>query len=380
MLATGRLGQMDLTLTDAAIAVHPVHHSTTANPLLLVLAGLVGGFAVGLTGMGGGALMTPALVLLFKVEPKVAVASDLVNSLVMKPIGGGVHLRRGTVHWRLVGWMVVGSVPSAFFGAFLLNQLGDSKAVQTQIKALLGWALLVASVAIIAKAVLTVRANRRLAALGQQPNIEPHAIKPVSSMLIGVAGGVIVGMTSVGSGSLMIVLLMLLYPRLSSKSLVGTDLVQAVPLVVSAALGQLIFGHIDFGLAGALVLGSVPGVYLGARSSAFAPDGIVRPVLVSVLLASALALLIPDNPTRLAWVFAIVAITAVPLWGAVDATLRPSADWQAAGHSRTRWVALQGIGAPFGIGLVASLVYFLDIRRRVAASAPRALASELVHS
>ena len=183
MLATGRLGQMDLTLTAAAIAVHPVHHSTTANPLLLVLAGLVGGFAVGLTGMGGGALMTSALVLLFKVEPKVAVASDLVNSLVMKPIGGGVHLRRGTVHWRLVGWMVVGSVPSAFFGAFLLNQLGDSKAVQTQIKALLGWALLVASVAIIAKAVLTVRANRRLAALGQQPNIEPHAIKPVSSML-----------------------------------------------------------------------------------------------------------------------------------------------------------------------------------------------------
>src|SRR5205823_12710065 len=229
--------------------------------------------------MGGGALMTPALVLLFKVEPKVAVASDLVNSLIMKPIGGGVHLRRGTVNWRLVSCMVAGSVPSAFFGAFLLNQLGDSKAVQTQIKALLGWALLVASVAIVAKAVLTVRSARRLAALGQEPNPEPHTIKPVSSVLIGVTGGLIVGMTSVGSGSLMIVLLMLLYPRLSSKALVGTDLVQAVPLVLSAAVGQLLFGHIDFGLAGALVLGSVPGVYLGARSSAHAPDGIVRPLL-----------------------------------------------------------------------------------------------------
>src|SRR5918912_3741563 len=93
---------------------------TDANPVLLALAGLVGGFAVGLTGMGGGALMTPALVLLFKVEPKVAVASDLVNSLVMKPIGGSVHARRGTTHWKLVGWMVAGSVPAAFAGAFLL--------------------------------------------------------------------------------------------------------------------------------------------------------------------------------------------------------------------------------------------------------------------
>src|SRR5438445_229482 len=139
-----------------------------------------------------------------------------------------------------------------------------------------------AAVAIVAKAVLTVRENRRLAALGQERNVAPHTLKPLSSVLIGVAGGVIVGMTSVGSGSLMIVLLMLIYPRLSSKSLVGTDLVQAVPLVASAAVGQFLFGHIDFGLAGALVIGSVPGVYLGARSSSFAPDWIVRPVLVSV--------------------------------------------------------------------------------------------------
>src|SRR5207248_10646097 len=147
---------------------------------------------------------------------------------------------------------------------------------------------------------------------------------------------------------------------------VGTDLVQAVPLVLAAALGQLLFGRIDFGLAGALILGSVPGVYAGARSSARAPDGIVRPVLVSVLVASALALLIPDNPTRLAWAFAIVAITAIPPWGAVDATLRPSAQWEASGHSRSRRVAVWGIGAPFLIGLGASLIYFFDIRRKVA--------------
>jgi len=357
---------MDLGMLAVA-AVHTAHNSASASPVVLAVAGFVGGLAVGLTGMGGGALMTPALVLLFNVNPKVAVASDLVNSLVMKPIGGSVHVRRGTTQWRLVGLMAAGSVPAAFLGAFVLNQFGDSKAVQSQIKALLGWALLVASMAIVAKAVLTVRENRRLAALGLSPNLEPHSIKPVSTLLVGVAGGFIVGMTSVGSGSLMIVLLMLLYPRLSSKSLVGTDLVQAVPLVAAAALGQLLFGRIDFGLAGALILGSMPGVYVGARWSAYAPDGVVRPLLLSVLVASALALLIPDNPARLAWAFAILGLTALPLWGAVDATLRPHADWEAAGHSRTRWVALQGIGAPFLVGFLASLVYVFDIRRQVAA-------------
>ncbi|MDP9073544.1 MAG: sulfite exporter TauE/SafE family protein, partial [Actinomycetota bacterium] len=288
---------------------HAAHHAHHVTPVLLAMAGLVGGCAVGLTGMGGGALMTPALVLLFKVDPKVAVASDLVNSLVMKPIGGAVHFRRGNIQWPLVGWLVLGSVPAAFFGAFLLNRLGDSKHVQTQIKELLGWALIVASTAIVAKSVLGARARRRMAP-GEEPNDQPHSIKAVPTVLVGVVGGVIVGMTSVGSGSLMIVLLMLLYPRLSSRSLVGTDLVQAIPLVASAALGQLAFGHIDFGLAGALILGSIPGVYLGARFSALAPDSIVRPVLVAVLVASALALLFGSNYTVLGWAL-LVASTAI---------------------------------------------------------------------
>ncbi len=338
-----------------------VHH---ASPALLALAGLVGGFAVGLTGMGGGALMTPALVLLFQVDPRVAVASDLVNSLVMKPIGAAVHLRRGTVHWPLVKWLVLGSVPSAFLGAFILNHLGNTKSVQNHVKELLGWALLVAASAIVAKAVLMVRAKRRMAP-GETPNEEPHVIKPIPTFFVGVVGGLIVGMTSVGSGSLMIVLLMLLYPRLSSKSLVGTDLVQAIPLVASAAFGQAVFGHIDFGLAGALIFGSIPGVYLGARFSARARDAIVRPVLVAVLVASALALLIGSNYAILGWALLMVALTAVPLWGAVDATLRRSSDWERAGRSRTRWVALQGIGAPFGIGFLFSVAYFVKVRGEV---------------
>jgi uncharacterized membrane protein YfcA len=349
---------LNLILIPAVVGDHGQHVSS----LLLAMAGAVGGFAVGLTGMGGGALMTPALVLLFKIDPKVAVASDLVNSLVMKPVGGAVHMKRGTVQWPLVRWLVLGSVPAAFGGAFLLNQFGKGQA--GHIKLVLGWALLVASLAIVSRAVLTARARQRLDP-GEQLNDQPHSIKPLPTVLVGVVGGVIVGMTSVGSGSLMIVLLMLLYPRLASKSLVGTDLVQAIPLVASATLGQLVFGHVNFGLAGALILGSLPGVYLGARFSSRAPDGIVRPVLVAVLLASALALLVPNNYTAIGWGLLIGVAVGIPLWGATDATLRRQADWEQAGRRRTNWVALQGIGAPFGVGLVASVLYFGRVRKEV---------------
>src|SRR5436309_297733 len=164
--------------------------------LYVALAGLIVGFTVGLTGMGGGALMTPILVLLFKVQPLAAVSSDLVNSLVMKPVGGGVHLRRGTVQWSLVRWLVLGSVPSAFTGVLVLRQLGDAQALQDTIKVLLGWALLVAAVSMVAKAVLQARSSRRLAAMGRTANTEPYRIKPVPTVLVGVAGGLVVGMTS----------------------------------------------------------------------------------------------------------------------------------------------------------------------------------------
>ncbi|MGI8491902.1 MAG: sulfite exporter TauE/SafE family protein [Acidimicrobiales bacterium] len=334
---------------------------------LLMAAGLLGGFAVGISGMGGGALMTPMLVLLFKVDAKVAIASDLVNSLVMKPIGGGVHGRRGTIHWGLVGRLVAGSVPAAFLGAFTLSRLGGGRHVQSEVKAVLGWALIVACASLLAKMALAARYPR--ASRGGATEVEPYVVKTLPTVLVGIAGGFVVGLTSVGSGSLMIVLLMLLYPRLSSRSLVGTDLVQAVPLVASAALGQLLFGHIDFGLAGALIAGSVPGVYIGARVSSRAPDGIVRPVLVFLLTASALALLFGNNNHGLAWALGVVVMTGVPLWGAVDAALRPASAWEGAGRRRSTWIVLLGVGAPFGIGLLAAVGYFTRVRRSLIAAA-----------
>ncbi len=261
--------------------------------------GLLVGFVVGLTGMGGGALMTPLLVLLFHVQPLAAVSSDLVAAVVMKPIGGSVHLKRGTVNLGLVKWLAIGSVPSAFAGVMILRSLGSSDAVQDRIKVLLGIALLVAAVSMVAKATFD---------RGREPAGEPVRVRPVATLGIGVVGGLIVGMTSVGSGSLMIVLLLVVYPQLTARQLVGTDLVQAVPLVLSAAIGHLLFGDFVLDLTASLLLGSAPGVYIGARVSARANDAAIRPVLATVLTASALKLL--GVPTAVVGALLLVATAA----------------------------------------------------------------------
>ena len=255
---------------------------------LVALAGLLVGFVVGLTGMGGGALMTPILVILFKVQPLAAVSSDLVAAVIMKPVGGLVHARRGTVDMRLVRLLCIGSIPSAFAGVLVLNSLGKGEDLQNTIKKILGTALLLAASAIIAKATLQRGRTVRL-------DISEIQMRAVPTILIGVVGGFVVGMTSVGSGSLMIVFLLMLYPSLSASQLVGTDLVQAVPLVASAAFGHILFGDFQLGLTGSLLIGSLPGVYLGARVSANAPDGLIRPALVFVLALSGIKLLGASN-------------------------------------------------------------------------------------
>ncbi len=278
-------------------------------------AGLLVGFTVGLTGMGGGALMTPILVLLFKVEPLAAVSSDLVASVIMKPVGGGVHLRRGTVNFALVKWLLVGSVPGAFVGVLLLRRLGEGAVIQARVKEALGVALVVAALSIAAKALLQLRAARRELERAEEPAAGGSEVRarPLATVLVGVAGGLVVGMTSVGSGSLMIVMLMLLYPTLSSSELVGTDLVQAVPLVGSAAVGHLLFGDFKLDLTASLLVGCLPGVYLGARVSSRARDAVVRPALAVILLVSGLKLLDLGTP-RLALVMIVVVVLALALW------------------------------------------------------------------
>lgn len=262
--------------------------------LPVTLAGLFVGLVVGMTGMGGGALMTPVLVLVFGMQPLAAVSSDLVASMFMKPIGAAVHFKRKTVHRQLVLWLVLGSVPSAFLGVFLLQTLGTGHDIQHSIKRALGVALLVVVLALFVRPLIA-----RSRAPESTPGSTPVAIsvKPLSTLLIGVAGGLIVGLTSVGSGSLMIMMLLMLYPSIRLSELVGTDLVQAVPLVASAALAHLLFGDFQMSVTASILLGSIPGIYLGARISSRAPDHAIRPLLAVVLVASALKLLGASNLT-----------------------------------------------------------------------------------
>lgn len=282
----------------------------------LVLGGLVAGFIVGLTGMGGGALMTPMLMFFFGVNPLAAVSSDLVTSAIMKPFGAAVHLQHGTVNRALVGWLVLGSVPSAFLGVLVLRALGRDTGIDEVVKAALGVALLVAAFALIVKAYVTMAGRaRRHAAGGTEVDSTRGALnvvaRPLPTILIGVIGGLVVGMTSVGSGSLMIIALLLVYPQLQASQLVGTDLVQAVPLVAAAAIGHLLFGDFQLAVALSLLVGSIPGVLLGAVASSRAPGGFIRRVLALVLLASGLKLLGVTTPVTA--VILVVSLVLGPL-------------------------------------------------------------------
>jgi uncharacterized protein len=314
---------------------------------VLSLTGLVVGFVVGLTGMGGGALMTPALVLLLGVPPLAAVSSDLVASAVMKPIGGAVHARRKTVQFRLVGWLMLGSVPTAFLGVFVLKALGGSDSVDHAVEIALGVALLLASSSLVLKSYMSMR--ERLAN-GGHPPVEPGEIRVrvLPTLLVGAIGGLVVGMTSVGSGSIIIIALLVLYPMLSTSQLVGTDLVQAVPLVGAAALAHLLFGDFQLDLTTSLLVGAIPGVYAGAHLSSRAPSGAIRPVLVVVLIASGLKLVGVSTTVTGVLLTALVLLGPV-VWVAVR--LRhgmPALPWHGDGDAAT--TPAEGSGSGEGSG------------------------------
>jgi uncharacterized membrane protein YfcA len=309
----------------------------------LALGSFLVAIIVGLTGMGGGALMTPMLMLFFGVPPLAAVSSDLVASAVMKPVGTAVHMRRGTVDTRLVGWLCAGSVPSAFCGVLLARALGGDESVQEVIRRAMGVALLLAAAGLTVRAYLALvdRARRhaaatdpktatdpqpetdaaaaatprRTAAPGEPAAVRPPrvTVRPVPTLLVGAVGGLVVGMTSVGSGSLIIVGLIALYPALRANQLVGTDLAQAVPLVISAALGHILFGDFRPDLTLALIAGSIPGVYLGSLASSRAPGGLVRRALALVLFASALKLFDLDNLV-IGWLLLAAVVGGTGTW------------------------------------------------------------------
>jgi uncharacterized protein len=316
---------------------------------LLTLASFAIGIVVGLTGMGGGALMTPVLVLFFHIPPLTAVSSDLVASAIMKPVGSVVHLRRGTVHLGLVKWLCLGSIPGAFSGVLIARALGHGEEVQQVVRTALGIALLLAAFGLIVRAYLRLleHARRRDGRAPPLPQGKPRVdLRVWPTVLVGAVGGVVVGLTSVGSGSLIIIALMTLYPTLKASELVGTDLVQAVPLVGAAALGHLLFGDFKLDLTTSLLVGCIPGVYIGAHLSAVAPGGLVRRALAFVLLASALKLFNLPN-TETAIILLVTLLFAPILWMLVRRRLGypAMARWKQHDKSKPEAERSRGAGA-----------------------------------
>jgi uncharacterized membrane protein YfcA len=274
----------------------------------IVLGSAVVGFLVGLTGAGGGALMTPMLILLFNVKPSTAISSDLVAAVFMRPFGAVVHMTKRTVNFRLVGWMVVGSVPMAFLGSYILHLLGHAKTSQANIEKALGAALLVGAAAMVMRYVLDRRGGQQRRGI-----VHDLHVKPIPTILIGMVGGLVVGMTSVGSGSLMIVMLLFLYPMLGANQLVGTDLTQAVPLTAAAALGALAFGSVQFSVTTSIIIGSIPAVIIGSYFSSRAPDRYIRPAITFVIFASGLKYA-GLGTTTLGWVLCATLLGSGAVW------------------------------------------------------------------
>jgi uncharacterized protein len=271
-----------------------------------LLTGLAGGLAIGLTGMGGGAVLTPVLLAL-GVPASTAIGSDLLASLFIKPVAGAVHSSAKTVRWDLVRWLSLGSVPTALLGSVLASRI--TRHGEGALKQAIGATLLVAVAAMLFRAYRAYQANRSdqasdsaktktlpltTSTSGSSSNSVPALLggeaRPVLTVALGALGGFLVGLTSVGSGSLMVVLLTLLYPKLSPKALVGTDIVQAVPLVAAAALGHVLTGSFRLGITAALLIGGIPGALIGARLSSGRATRAVRPVLMTMLLATGVKL------------------------------------------------------------------------------------------
>jgi uncharacterized membrane protein YfcA len=254
----------------------------------ILVAGFFVGIVVGLTGMGGGALMTPALIFLGVGETAKIVTADLTAAAIYKTGGAIVHSREGSPNLQLAKWLIIGSVPMAFLGPYLLAGIVDPEDIDDVLKMAIGFALLLAATTYALRLYINLR---RVRAGGGAGDPNPR-IRPIPTLLVGALGGLLVGITSVGSGSVIMVALLMLYPGLSAVRLVGTDLVQAVPLVLAAAIANIaVNGGLDLGLTVPLVLGSVPGTIIGSKLAPRVPQSFIRRAIVVVLTMSGVALL-----------------------------------------------------------------------------------------
>jgi uncharacterized membrane protein YfcA len=245
------------------------------------LAGFFVGAIVGMTGVGGGALMTPILVLMFGVSPALAVGTDLWFAALTKSVGGFMHQRHGSVDWEVFRRLCLGSLPTSLVTLAWLHYAGISQVKQGLLLTALGFVLVLTAFAILFRS--------KTHALGALLRTQaPDGFKRTQPMLTVLAGsilGVLVTITSVGGGALGIVMLVFLYPfRLSPARLVGTDIVHAIPLTIVAGTGHLLMGNVDFLLLGKLLLGSVPGIIVGSKLSTMVPEAMLR-IAIAVILS-----------------------------------------------------------------------------------------------
>ena len=280
---------------------------------VLVVSFMVG-IVVGLTGMGGGALMTPALIFL-NVPPTAAVANDLVAASVNKSVGATVHWQKGSPNLQLAKWLIIGSVPTAFAGAFIVSAVGEVEEQEAFVKAAIGIALLFTA----ATYALRMYLQLRYVTGGNVLSQDDPPVKPLPTLVVGMIGGLLVGVTSVGSGSLIMVALLLLYPTLSAVKLVGTDLVQAVPLVLSAAVSHVLVSGVDWAVLIPLIVGGTPGTFLGARLAHWVSQSVVRRGIVIVLTLTGLTLL--EVPPQAVGILGAAMLLLGPLlWGFIRQT------------------------------------------------------------
>jgi len=289
-----------------------VHDLLTTDALRVFLAALGVGIVVGLTGMGGGALMTPALIFL-GIDPTVAVANDLVSSAVTKSAGAAVHWRQGSPNLGLAKYLVIGSVPMGFLGTFVAKWVGGNE--NDFLKYALGVALLFAAASYTFRLYLQLR----YVTDGNVLSEEEPPLKPVPTILIGALGGLLVGVTSVGAGSVIMIALLLLYPTLSAVKLVGTDLVQAVPLVIAAAAGQWINHGVQWDVLIPLIVGGTPGTYLGSKIAKWVSQSVIRRGIVIVLTMSGVKMF-GASGTALGFLGAGMLLLGPLAWGFVRQT------------------------------------------------------------
>jgi uncharacterized protein len=253
----------------------------------LIAFGLGVGILVGMTGIGGGSLMTPMLILVFGVTPVTAIGTDLAYAAVTKTVGGYKHWRQRTVDLKLSSWMAVGSVPAAVAGVYVLDLLEDwaGRDFEDLLLQILACALLLTGAATLIRAFLKSMHER------ERDTIELERRHKIAAVVLGVCVGFVLGVTSAGSGALIAVGLILLF-RLTPTRVVGTDVFHAAILLWAAGLAHIVAGNVDFALAGTILLGSVPGVWLGSHWSVRVEPAVLRTTLAVVLIGAGLALLI----------------------------------------------------------------------------------------